>query len=142
MRAPKPMGAYPPIILGEIGYVQTRKGDKHAARELIGQLRDLSRRIFVDPYLSAQIHVAARRNGSGAGGVGGGVRDAVGDFGGDKERPEMGQLTAESAPWIVAATDWILEPERCSIGLAAGAAIRSYPLLAAGARCTGVRASG
>jgi DNA-binding winged helix-turn-helix (wHTH) protein/TolB-like protein len=57
-RAPKPMGVYSPVILGEIGYVYARKGDKNAARQCIRQLRDLGGKAFVDPYFRAEIHEA------------------------------------------------------------------------------------
>jgi tetratricopeptide (TPR) repeat protein len=57
-RAPKPQGEYPPVILGEIGYVYARSGDKSAARSTLSRLREMSGKTFVDPYFRAQIHHA------------------------------------------------------------------------------------
>src|SRR5258708_13181250 len=56
-RAPKPQGMYPPVILGDLGYVYARKGDGVAAHAALRQLRAMDDKIFVDPYFPANFQL-------------------------------------------------------------------------------------
>ena len=54
-RSPKPQNIYPPIILGEMGFVEAKMGDRKKALDILDQLAFLRQRTYVDPYFRAQI---------------------------------------------------------------------------------------
>jgi DNA-binding winged helix-turn-helix (wHTH) protein/TolB-like protein/Tfp pilus assembly protein PilF len=49
-------GFEPPLITAEIGYALAASGDRRAAFGTIGQLKDASKHIWVDPYFMALIY--------------------------------------------------------------------------------------
>ncbi len=51
-------GVEPPIITAEIGYTEGLSGDKQSARETLRKLNELSKKIYVDPYLIAVIYLS------------------------------------------------------------------------------------
>ncbi len=50
-------GGAPPIIAGEMGYVFGLAGDRPAARRILTTLEEMSRKIWVDPYLRAVVYL-------------------------------------------------------------------------------------
>jgi hypothetical protein len=52
----------PPIILGEMGYVCARSGDKARANEILARLSAMEAMLFVDPVFRAVVHTGLRNH--------------------------------------------------------------------------------
>jgi TolB-like protein len=53
-------GIEPPILTAEIGYTEGLSGDRHAAEQTLHELREQSKKIYVDPYLIAVIYLSMK----------------------------------------------------------------------------------
>ncbi len=53
-------GFEPPIITAEIGFTEAASGDRHAAMEILNQLKDESKHVYVDPYLMAVVYLGLK----------------------------------------------------------------------------------
>ena len=51
-------GIEPPIITAEIGYTEGKSGDRRSAEQTLNELKQESKKIYVDPYLVAVIYLA------------------------------------------------------------------------------------
>lgn len=61
LRAFKPAGGpEPPIVTAEIGYTEGISGDRHAAEQTLRDLKEQSKKMYVDPYLIAVIYLSMK----------------------------------------------------------------------------------
>ncbi len=53
-------GFEPTIITAEIGFTEAASGDRHAAIEILNQLNEESKHMYVDPYLRAVVYLGLK----------------------------------------------------------------------------------
>ena len=53
-------GPEPPIITAEIGYTEAISGDRRSAEQTLAELKQQSKKIYVDPYLIAVIYLGLK----------------------------------------------------------------------------------